>query len=321
MNPLICSRLAGALALFISGLAWGASCSGSGQKTVYPLPTTLSQQRDAPIGTVLFDTNGWIGTGIATANCVGPGIAVQDHGFVEGATPSSIAYVYETGVPGVGIKVAWSNNANRPPATMNGGAFMGFPRTVTQISNTNYVPAQRWWIQLIKTGPIETGTLKLNPIRVYYHNLLTNELTFPPTQIVFNKRGCRLASADTTVKLPIANLHHFNGVGSAAREKAFSLNLDCDPDIRISYRVDGLHEAGSVLKNVIGPNMAQGIGVQLLKGNGGTPLALGVRNEHLNTGATGGPSMISLIARYYQLEPTVRPGQVLTAATLTLFYE
>ncbi|MGA6107610.1 fimbrial protein [Pseudomonas solani] len=321
MNPLICSRLAGALAFLISGLAWGASCTGSGLKTLFPLPASLSQQRDAPIGTVLFDTNGWVGTGEASASCSGPGSIWQDRGYVTGATPTTLAHVYETGVPGVGIKVAWSNNANRPPAAMNGGVFMGFPRTVTEISNTSYVPAQRWWIQLIKTGPIETGTLKINPIRVYYHNLLTNELTFPPTQVVFTKKGCSLRTPDTTVTLPTTNLHHFTGVGSTAREKAFSLNLDCDPDIRISYRVDGLHEAGSVLKNVIGRDMARGIGVQLLKGNGGAPLALGVRNEHLNTGTAGGPSAIPLVARYYQLEPTVSPGQVLTTAILTLFYE
>lgn len=322
MTPLICSRLAGALALLVSGLAFGASCTGSGHKTHFPLPTSLSLQRDAPVGSVLFDTNGWVGTGEASASCYGPGTIWHDHGYYGGATRTDQADVYETGVPGVGIKVAWHNNANRPPATMNGGAFMSYPRTEMQISSNKYVPAQRWWIQLIKTGPIETGTFNIPPIRVYYHNLLTNELTFPSSQLVFTKKGCRLRTPTTTVQLPIANLHHFGGVGSSARPKAFNLELECDPDIRVSYRVDGLQAADSVLKNGEGSGMAKGVGVQLLKGaGGGTPLVLGAKAYHLSTGAAGGPSVIPLIARYYQVAPTVSPGAVTTIATLTLFYE
>ncbi|WP_285960190.1 fimbrial protein [Pseudomonas tohonis] len=321
MTPLIRSVLAAALAL-ISGLAWGASCTGSGHKTHFPLPTSLSLQRDAPVGSVLFDTDGWIGSGVASVSCSGPGTVRLDHGFTQGAVRTELTYVYETGVPGVGIKVAWNNNANKPSAPMSGGTYMGYPRQTLQISAYPYSPAQRWWIQLIKTGPIETGTFNIPPIRVYYHNLLTNELTFPPTQLVFTQKGCRLRTPNTTVQLPFANLHHFRGVGSGTRPKAFNLELDCDPDVRVSYRVDGLPAADSVLKNSEGSGMAKGVGVQLLKGTGGgAPLVLGTKTYHLSSGATGGPSVIPLIARYYQVGPTVSPGEVITIATLTLFYE
>lgn len=321
MTPLIRSVLAAALAL-ISGLAWGASCTGSGHKTHFPLPTSLSLQRDAPVGSVLFDTDGWIGSGVASVSCSGPGTVRLDHGFTQGAVRTELTYVYETGVPGVGIKVAWNNNANKPSAPMSGGTYMGYPRQTLQISAYPYSPAQRWWIQLIKTGPIETGTFNIPPIRVYYHNLLTNELTFPPTQLVFTQKGCRLRTPNTTVQLPFANLHHFRGVGSGTRPKAFNLELECDPDVRVSYRVDGLQAADSVLKNGEGSGMAKGVGVQLLKGEGsGMPLVLGTKTYHLSSGATGGPSVIPLIARYYQVGPTVSPGEVITIATLTLFYE
>ncbi|BCG22511.1 fimbrial protein [Pseudomonas tohonis] len=306
----------------LSGLTWGANCTGSGQKTQFPLPTTLSQQRDAPVGTVLYDTNDWIGTGEASVSCFGAGTFKHSHGYYTAATPTAQANVYETGVPGVGIKVAWNNSANQPSLPMSGGVYMGYPRYEVQAPGGKYVPAQRWWIQLIKTGPIATGTFNIPPIRVYYDNVLTNELTFPASQLVFTKKGCRLLTPNTTVQLPIANLHHFSGVGSGARPKAFNLELDCDPDVRISYRVDGLQAADSVLKNSEGSGMARGVGVQLLKGaGGGTPLVLGAKAYHLNIGAAGGSSVIPLIARYYQVEPTVSPGAVITTATLTLFYE
>ncbi|MDV3443914.1 hypothetical protein R0G64_31415, partial [Pseudomonas otitidis] len=64
----------------MSSLAWGASCTGSGRKTPFPLPTTLSLQRDAPVGTVLHDSGGWVGGGQASARCSGFGTFWLDLG-------------------------------------------------------------------------------------------------------------------------------------------------------------------------------------------------------------------------------------------------
>lgn len=323
MNSIACSKLAGALVLLLtSSLAWGASCTGSGKKNQLPLPTTLSILRDAPVGTVLYDTGRWMGGGSASATCSGPGTVWMDHGYRAAINRTALQHVYETGVPGVGIKVAWANNASRPPSSMAGGIFMQHPLVETQISATSYSPGQLWWFQLIKTGPIESGTVQIPPIQVYYHNLLTNELTFPATRLEVSKRGCRLLNPDVTVHLPTANHHHFKGVGSSAWERAFDIHLECDPDVSISYRVDGTQAADSVLKNSEGPGMATGVGVQLLKGaGGGTPLVLGAKAYHQTTGPSGGPSPIPLIARYHQHEPDITPGAVVTTATLTLFYE
>lgn len=322
MRCFACCKLIGAfLILFIPSVVWGATCNGKGLSTTLPLPATLTLQRDAPVGSVLFDTNGWIGSGVASVSCSGPGIVRLDHGFTQGAVRTELTYVYETGVPGVGIKVAWNNDAKRPPPTMGGGTYMGYPRQTLQISAYPYSPAQRWWVQLIKTGPIETGTFSIPPVRVYYHNLLANELRFPAVQLAFNKLGCRLLTSAITVTLPIANIHHFSGVGSSAREQAFTIPLVCDSDIRLSYRLDGLQVSESVLQNSEGAGMAKGIGVQLLKGREGTPLALGSKTYHLTTGAAGGSGTIPLVARYYQHAPSIAPGAVVTLATLTLFYE
>ncbi|MDV3444050.1 hypothetical protein R0G64_32635, partial [Pseudomonas otitidis] len=69
----------------------------------------------------------------------------------------------------------WNNNPQSRPAGMDGGIYMTIPRSTTQISRDTYTPAQLWWVQLIKTGPIASGTFQIAPIQVYYHNLLTNE--------------------------------------------------------------------------------------------------------------------------------------------------
>ncbi|WP_431483244.1 fimbrial protein [Pseudomonas solani] len=302
--------------------AWGCTLKRKGE-TRFPIPSTLNLSRDLPIGSVIYDTNGWIGTGDAYVECMQLYPHYQGAGFI--SSPAEVKVpgksdVYASALAGVGVRVAWSPSTNTP-SQMEGGRMMRGERTRTSIPRDHYAPAQRFWVQLIKTGPIQSGTFAMPQVRIYYDDELTNELVFLPVPVVVTQRGCQVLNPSIEVPLPTANQHHFDGVGSSARPFAFDIKLKCDPDIKVSYQLDGLTAAASVLKNVIGPNMAQGIGVQLLKGDGATPLALGVKTHHLNTGTAGGPSMISLIARYYQLEPTVRPGQVLTAATLTLFYE
>ncbi|BBT14517.1 fimbrial protein [Metapseudomonas otitidis] len=320
-------QMAGALGLLlISSVAWGASCTAGKDvqplRTNHTLPAVITQQRDAPVGTVLYDTNGWIGGGRnLDVSCAGPGTVWMTDGFRGGMVKTAFEHVYESGVPGIGIKVAWANNGRNPPSSMSGGRYMVDPPSELQISATTYVPAQLWWIQLIKTGPIQSGTFKINPARVFYHNLLTNELTFTPSQVVFNKQGCRVQNSDFTVPMPTANLQRFQSIGSTTGERAFDITLDCDPDIRISYMLDGIDGAASVLKNSTGPGMAQGVGVQLLKGIGSTPLVLGAKAYHMDMGMIGGLSKIPLVARYYQLGSSVTPGKVITTATLTMFYE
>lgn len=318
-------QMAGALGLLLmSSLAWGASCSGDPPlRTFHTLPAVITQQRDAPLGTVLYDTNGWVGAGqFVNVTCRGPGTLWMTDGFRGGMVKTDYEHVYESGVPGIGIKVSWANNARNPPSSMSGGRYMVDPPRELQISATTYVPAQMWWIQLIKIGPIQSGTFKINPVRVFYHNMLTNELNFTPSQVVFNQQGCRVQNKALTVPMPTAGVQRFQGIGSTTGERLFDIPLECDPNIRISYRLDGLTSGESVLKNSTGAGMAKGVGVQILKGSGGgTPLVLGANAYHMDMGAVGGLSKIPLVARYYQLESNVTPGQVITTATLTMFYE
>ncbi|WP_416367163.1 fimbrial protein [Pseudomonas tohonis] len=306
---------------------WGdvSACAlDTGRHSVQAFPASISAPRDIPVGGVIFDTHGWIGTGEAYVRCMELGSHHVSTGFISSpAAVSGLSGVYATSLEGIGVRVAWAQNANNLPASIEGGEIMHGSRPRRAIPRNHYAPAQRFWVQLVKTNDNpSSGALQINPVRIYYDNELTNELTFPPTQLMFTQKGCRLRTPNTTVQLPFANLHHFRGVGSGTRPKAFNLELECDPDVRVSYRVDGLQAADSVLKNGEGSGMAKGVGVQLLKGEGsGMPLVLGTKTYHLSSGATGGPSVIPLIARYYQVGPTVSPGEVITIATLTLFYE
>ena len=89
--------------------------------------------------------------------------------------------VYPSGVPGIGIRVAWSRDSKSLPAQMSGGEFMNSPRTVEPMPHGRYAPANNWWVQLVKTGPISSGTYNYDipNVEVHHHDVRTNILTFP----------------------------------------------------------------------------------------------------------------------------------------------
>ncbi|MDV3443195.1 fimbrial protein [Pseudomonas otitidis] len=294
------------------------------QSTNFTFPTPLNVPRDLPIGGVIYDTHGWIGSGDAYVDCMGLFQHYIGTGFISG--PSEVTVpgktdVYATNLAGVGIRVAWSNSVNTP-AHMEGGEMMRSARRRTPIPRNHYAPAQRWWIQLIKTGKINSGTLSMNSVRIYYDDALTNQLNFVSSQVVFQTRGCVASGATQLVTLQQSHIGQFKGVGSTARPRTFSLDLDCDEGVKASYRIDGLPATESVLKNVTGsPELASGIGVQLLQSDGVQPFLLGKKYVLGTADRPNSDMKIELQARYYQFQEQIRPGLIMTTATVTLYYE
>lgn len=212
---------------------------------------------------------------------------------------------------------------------MSGGEFVSSPRKTTPLGWGEYTPASNWWIQLIKTGKISSGTYNIPRVEVYYHNLLTNVLFFPSLTIAFKNRGCSLLTRSQQVTLSKSWMKDFSGIGSTALPRDFDIELDCEPDVSVSYRIDGppASESNSTLQNSVGWDaegkpMARGVGIQLLKRHGtAEPLLIGKEFEFRRSSAVGSSIMsIPLTAQYRQVESTVIPGKVLTSATITLFY-
>ncbi len=302
--------------------AWGCTLKRKGE-TRFAIPATLNVSRDLPIGSVIYDTKGWIGTGDGYVECMGLYQQYQGTGFISSPTEVKVpgkSDVYASALPGVGVRVAWSASTNTP-SQMEGGRMMSGVRTRTAIPRNHYAPAQRFWVQLIKTDSIKSGTFTMPPVRIYYDDELTNELIFLPVPVVATQRGCQVLNPSIRMDLPIANLHHFKGVGSSTGPLMREIRLKCDPDTTVYYQVYGIEAIPSVLKNTAGADMARGVGVQLLTGEVPVPLQMGVKKLHQNSGSEGGLSEIPLTARYYQLDPVIVPGQVLIAAYLNMYYE
>ncbi|GJN53525.1 fimbrial protein [Pseudomonas tohonis] len=295
-------------------------------ETTAPLPAQLVVPRDAPVGTVLFDTQGWLQGGTAKVTCGAPflpGDLWLRKGFVSGAAVPGQPNVYPSGVPGIGIRVAWSRDSKSLPAQMSGGEFMNSPRTVEPMPHGRYAPANNWWVQLVKTGPISSGTYNYDipNVEVHHHDVRTNILTFPPLAITFQARSCRLVDGrDYTHHLRSSSLGNFSGVGSTALPEDFTITLNCDRGLSVSYRIDGDPADDTTLKNQTGDGMAKGVGIQLLNRIGfGGPIRLG-REVILPRANNSGDLSILLTARYRQVDPVITAGKVSALATITLFY-
>jgi hypothetical protein len=152
-------------ALLTLGKTALATCTtGTQAVTTVSLPATLNVKRDLATNSVIYDS-GWVGgSSSGSTSCRGGEQWV--YGYVSPMTATGIAHVYQTGVPGVGIKAVWSNSLNYLPSDINevnpsrGTMWMDWPRTNGgSLAATRYTPGAQYRIQFIKTGTLASGTM------------------------------------------------------------------------------------------------------------------------------------------------------------------
>ncbi|MBA2079654.1 MAG: fimbrial protein [Rhodanobacter sp.] len=128
-------------------------------------------------------------------------------------------------------------------------------------------------------------------------------------------------SVNKTVTLPSITTSQLSGQGTTAGTTPFSLQLtNCPARLGVFITLDTANpQAGAT--GVIAPTAgnAAGIGVQVLKADGNTPVAFGTA---INTGTTSASNYaINLYARYYQTGTTAGAGPVQGTATYTINYQ
>lgn len=304
--------------LVISNYAWAGSCSGTGRTTAWTPPSVIDVPRDAAEGSVIY-SSGWVGVGVAMATCVGPLPLLLDRGFVSpGMTAAQFPYTYTTDVPGVGIKIGFSDGYSTSPSTIDAQTTISWPRKIVNVSIGNYSITQRFLIELVKIGPVSEGTLSVSPVRIYYHNMLTNELTTVPTLIRVRSTGCQVLTNPVNVKLPKVLNTAFSGVGSTAGSQSFNLLLTCDAGVKVSYRIDGDTTANDVLDNTATTAPATGVGIQLFQ-DSNIVQKLATTTYFGKASAT--QITLPLAAKYYQQNAQVTAGTVSANATVTFVYE
>ncbi|MDR0184015.1 fimbrial protein [Lysobacter arvi] len=313
-----------------AGLAWMAhadvamaACSTSRSTNSYlNLPSSLSAKRDVTVGTVLYDS-GWVSDG-TRADVFCSGSYTWNMGYASTMTlVPGMSDVYQTGVPGLGIKILYENTS--PPGS---GMVMRWPRFTQNLSgNARFVPWGLFRVQYIVTGPLGSGQMNTpSPTAtVLYGGALANRVTFNRTSVNIVSVGCSVTNKDIAVNLPPVAASDFATVGSTPATKDFTIDLTCDTNVAVSYQIDGTAAAGiaptnGVLATTAGAGQATGVGVQVRRN--GTPVPLGTKLSYATT--TGGSAQsvsIPLSAAYYATAMPVRGGDVNAVATFTMFYQ
>lgn len=307
-----------------------ASCSLGGQGQVADFTfNDLNIQRDVPVGTVLLQKEVSVPATISILAASGTCTQEMKMNYA-GATKTSLASVYNTNIPGVGIKVFTYTHSGA-------GAYVYFENpgknnsSLTVPTNTSsYV----YWtasniatVYLVKTGDITSGRLAAGEIgRVT--NLETSTVLFNINTSGgnVNSLACSIESGNG-LSFPIGDIltTEFKGVNSTPdKTSTVDLKLDCNANANINIKLNGVQNPDSTEKSILalsgnqGQNgVADGVGVQLLYN--GTPLEI---NKLITLKkSSGGKESFPITARYIQTKEAIRPGVANATAVLELIYQ
>ena len=296
-----------------------ATCTTLNTITANYSPGTLTIQRDAAVGTVLNKKTISISNSIQMFSCTS-NYHIYYKMVYQGGVKTAIDGVYQTNVPGVGLKVQ---------GYTLGGTLYTFSNPPWDRTGTGDIGVYSGNIEVsvIKTGDITSGVIQAGLMANAYPDkndgfgMKVNTSDVPIVQL-----ACAINTP--TLTFPIGNVL-VNKFGSTVGtipdggQNTQNLGLDCDKDANINVSLSGTQNPDVSTKTVLAlsgqgdEGVAKGVGVQMLYN--GTPLELDKRIVLKKS--AGGVETFPLTARYYQTKTKVETGSANTTATLTLTYQ
>jgi major type 1 subunit fimbrin (pilin) len=326
---LVVPRIAFLLPLPLLCLSQGAfaTCTFNAITAVnFALPASLSVSRDIAVGTVIY-TGPALQPPAATATCDGNG-GHDLAGYLGPMQPvSGMTGVYQTSVPGIGVKVV----ETQVPFVLNASGWQQFYFSPANSQSVWYGIFQ---VSFVVTGPVAGGALTLPAVlagayasdstTALVNAHLGNQLTTSGSTSVV-ARTC--VTQNVNVTMPTIPTSALKGVGTSAGATGFNIALTgCPPGMNsIQYEIDAVTTivpgTGNSVVTLDGTSTASNVALQLLDGKG-NPFGMGtpVTFTGYNSG-TGGSYTIPFTARYYQTGTPVSPGAANTQMTFTMTYQ
>lgn len=281
-------------------------------QTIYP--GVIKVQRDLPIGSLIasFPTQQ---TGIALSCTAGGSSDGYYYEMSLFKTQTSIPNVYQTNVPGVGVRLsAWGGSYNYPATFMNQPNAMAL-----------------WFyagvIDFIKTGAITSDVLNTGLLaRVYGNGDRVTAVSYNIGSTSISQLACSIQTSNLTYPIGDVLSSKFGasvGTIPSGAQSTQNLGLNCDAGANINVMLQGNQNPDVSTTSVLAltgqgnADVAKGVGVQLLYN--GTPLDL--NNRIVLKQSAGGQETFPLTARYYQTKTSVSTGKANASATLDLTYQ
>ncbi|WP_454727572.1 fimbrial protein [Cupriavidus ulmosensis] len=133
---------------------------------------------------------------------------------------------------------------------------------------------------------------------------------------------------DKTVTLPTVSTTAFSSANKTAGSTAFTIGVtQCSADlntVKAHFEMDNMDPVTRNLKNLATTNPAANVNVQLVDGDGGTPVLLGSAGKPVTLAGTGAARGATLTygGQYYVADPaTISAGKVESFTRFTLAYD
>lgn len=298
--------------------AYGSCAVISGQSVTISF-SGISTPKDTPIGTVIATgSNTFYGR---TYGC-GAGAGAVYYNMAYGGNASGISNVYDTNIPGVGIRAYYDYLSNLKYYFTKPAYAQTFPASSAGASGST---TTKWIVELVKTGDIQPGALTSG--LVSYLTADGSSATGLSLYIAGNinviQTSCAVTTKAVSVTLDDMLTSKFTQVGTTTGDKNFTIGLSCDVGTKINVSLNGTQNAdtsdGSVLalSNTGSNGTASGVGIQIL--SSGSPLKIN-QNMYVKT-AVGQVESLPFTARYYQTKGVVTTGSASATATLNITYQ
>jgi type 1 fimbria pilin len=303
--------------MFMPGLAKAAECTGG--FPAGPTQTVNFGQIVVPANLGVGGTIAYLGSTpmyTSPSFCMGYTTITVSHLLSMWQTPSGVASVYNTNIPGVGIKIT----AGQP---------IPYSDTETYDARGYQLVDSGMGVYLIKTGPItSSGTLSsgiiaqfaLGPSHtvIYSIQIIGSSIVAPPPPTCdFNTDD-----ANKTVTLKDVTVRAFNGVGATAQPEPFTLTAENCSSTAVSatYTFSGTADASNPELFTNSAGNAKGVGIHLYSTSDNQTIRADGTNNARTVGVSGGKAVLNLTAEYQQSQPTVTAGTVSGIATVVLNY-
>ncbi|WP_320727294.1 fimbrial protein [Enterobacter sp. 118C5] len=316
--------------LFFLFISFGVNACVNGYADTDPVQTasftSVIAQRDTPVGSVIATTTGTPAyPGFYYYNSGGECdlYAVMKY---HGAIPTSLENVFETNVPGVGIRASifsWSHGGGYATAAP-GTLAIQFPGS----GGWGVYPPK---IELVKTGNITSGMLDAGALMTLQS--VNNDNTAANANVTWSlssaaqitQVACEITSGNSlSFELGNVQAGQFTSVGTISdKTSTLDLKLNCDANANVNLTLNGTQNSDAddpgilALTNQGADGVAEGIGVQLIYNE----LPLKINERLLLKTSSGGQESFPITARYIQTKNQVKPGIANATATLDITYQ
>lgn len=311
-----------------SAFATCTESGGDGGALTIQMPSLITVDADTPVGTVVFE--GTQESSEVTIKCNSSGTETRKKGYTiltdSDSRSDVMEGVYQTNVPGIGIRVAASNSST--PEYTSKDIVIPYHFVSYMSGTTSMTHVYRASAQLVVTGTPEEGDLDTSRLisEEKVGGALIGRITFAPTSVHITtvSHTCNLVDNSIYVPLKTVNPGDFDGQYSdILTDGNFKIELtECSAGTQIDYQFKSSGSTGVMDGNILtisnGDSAASGVGLQILDKNDSV-LSFDKDYTAISSTSANEAVDIPLQARYVKTGD-VKAGKVDAVATFEVFY-